>query len=39
MINAGTVLGQRYRLEERTASGGMGDVCAASTRFLAVLSR
>lgn len=26
MINAGTVLGQRYRLEERTASGGMGDV-------------
>jgi len=26
MINAGTVLGQRYRLEEPTASGGMGDV-------------
>lgn len=26
MINPGTVLGQRYRLEERIASGGMGDV-------------
>lgn len=26
MISAGTVLGQRYRLEERIASGGMGDV-------------
>src|SRR5262245_6040007 len=26
MINPGTVLGQRYRLDERIASGGMGDV-------------
>jgi serine/threonine-protein kinase len=26
MISPGTVLGQRYRLEERIASGGMGDV-------------
>lgn len=26
MINPGTVLGDRYRLEERIASGGMGDV-------------
>src|SRR5258708_19760326 len=26
MISPGTMLGQRYRLEERIASGGMGDV-------------
>jgi eukaryotic-like serine/threonine-protein kinase len=26
MINPGTILGQRYRLEDRIASGGMGDV-------------
>jgi len=26
MINPGTVLGQRYRLQDRIASGGMGDV-------------
>ncbi len=34
MINPGTMLGQRYRLEERIASGGMGDVWRGTDEVL-----
>src|SRR5436305_14860891 len=34
MVSGGTVLGGRYKLDERIASGGMGDVCRGTDEVL-----